>query len=185
MAKLFHFSEEPGIKTFHPRPPPSKSYKIEGNLVWAIDEEHSPNFLLPRDCPRVTYFAAEQTTAADQERFFGHTYAKRIIAVETAWAERIMSQRLIKYEFDEDEFQLLDEIAGYYISRNTIIPRSEVPINNTLKELLNAGVELRFMPLLWRLREAVIHSTLGFSLIRMRNATPPPEGLEAFYPLPE
>jgi hypothetical protein len=32
------------------------------------------------------------------------------------------------------------------------------------------GVELRFAPSLWSLREAVVTSTLRFSIIRLRNA---------------
>jgi hypothetical protein len=38
--------------------------------------------------------------------------------------------------------------------------------------LLGRGVELRFVPNLWPLRDAVVSSTLRFSLIRMRNALP-------------
>jgi len=33
-------------------------------------------------------------------------------------------------------------------------------------------------------REAVINSTLGYSIIRMNKAQPPPEGYEAYHPLP-
>ncbi len=34
------------------------------------------------------------------------------------------------------------------------------------------------------LREAVIHSSVDFSIIRFRNATPPPEGTERYFSLP-
>jgi hypothetical protein len=40
------------------------------------------------------------------------------------------------------------------------------------------------MPLLWKLQEAVINSTLGYSIIRMNKAKLPPEGIEAYHPLP-
>jgi len=29
----------------------------EPELVWAIDGDHLRNYLVPRDCPRVTYYA--------------------------------------------------------------------------------------------------------------------------------
>jgi hypothetical protein len=39
-------------------------------------------------------------------------------------------------------------------------------------ELLRRGVELRFVPSLWPLHDAVAASSLRFSIIRMRNALP-------------
>jgi hypothetical protein len=53
-----------------------------------------------------------------------------------------------------------------------VIPRSVTPIDDLLGELLAYDVELRVMPSLWRLRDAVVASTLQFSIIRMRNALP-------------
>jgi hypothetical protein len=79
---------------------------------------------------------------------------------------------------------VLDEGAGYYISRRAAVPLSETKIDDILGALLEHNIELRIMASLWELREAVIHSTLQFSIIRMRNARPPREGIEAFYPLP-
>jgi hypothetical protein len=38
--------------------------------------------------------------------------------------------------------------------------------------ILQRGVELRVLPDLWSLRDAVIASTLEFSIIRWRNASP-------------
>jgi hypothetical protein len=38
---------------------------------------------------------------------------------------------------------------------------------------MRRGVELRVLPTLWPLRDAVLESSLQFSMIRMRNATPP------------
>jgi len=45
---------------------------------------------------------------------------------------------------------------------------------DALAELTHRDVELRVTPSLWPLRDAVVASTLQFSLIRMRNATPRP-----------
>ena len=79
---------------------------------------------------------------------------------------------------------MVDEVAGYYVSRKSVIPIAETKIDNILAALLEHDVELRIMPSLWNLREAVISSTLGYSVIRMNNAQPPPEGYEAYHPLP-
>jgi hypothetical protein len=184
VPRLFHIGETPNLKEFKPRPVQNNSYRITDDVVWAIDEEHLPNYYLPRDCPRVTFFISTETTPADKERFFGHTDATRIIAVETGWIERILSQKLFRYEFAPSGFELIDGTAGYYIARNCVSPLNEFRIDNILSELLTTGIELRIMPWLWKLREAVIHSSLGFSIIRMQNATPPPEGIETYYPLP-
>lgn len=68
--RLFHISEEPGIKMFVPRPSPSHFDGITGNVVFAISESLLHNYLLPRDCPRVTYYASETTTTEESAIFF-------------------------------------------------------------------------------------------------------------------
>lgn len=80
--RLFHISEEPGIHIFEPRPPPSFFKEIDGDVVFAINDRLLHNYLLPRDCPRVTYFATPETTEADKEKFIGNTAADYIIVVE-------------------------------------------------------------------------------------------------------
>jgi hypothetical protein len=78
----------------------------------------------------------------------------------------------------------VDKVAGYYISRESVMPVSETKIDDVLSALLEHDVELRVMPSLWKLREAAIHSTLGYSIIRMHKARPPEEGYDAYHPLP-
>lgn len=180
---LYHISEEPSIKVFDPRPIGKQSCELEGNAVWAIDKEHLVNYLLPRDCPRVTYFIDKQTTQNDIKKYFGNTYAKRIIAVETKWIKRILEHDLYMYEFNDSKFELVDRTAGYYISRESVVPVSDSKINNLLLLLLESSTEIRITPLLWKLREEVIHSTLGYSIIRMQNAQEPPEGISNYFPL--
>ncbi|HEX7401190.1 MAG TPA: hypothetical protein VF369_03340 [candidate division Zixibacteria bacterium] len=181
--KLYHISDKPGIKQFDPRPAPSKSAKQEGLMVWAIDYAHLHNYLLPRDCPRVTFYADENSKPRDIEKLMGAS-AKHVIAIETRWLPKIQKQCLYQYEFDSDSFTLVDEIAGYWISRKSVIPIAETKIDNILTALLEHDVELRIMPSLWKLRENIINSTLAYSIIRMNKAHPPPEGLEAYHPLP-
>ncbi len=184
MLRLFHISDKPGIRVFEPHPSSHCSDNADDVMVWAIDGDHIQNYLLPRDCPRVTFFAGQNTTADDVATFLGPSGATHVIAVEACWLSNIQSQRLIRYEFDPSVFELQDAIAGYWISREPVSPIAEVRIDNVLGELLKHEIELRVMPSLWILRETVIKSSLEFSIIRMRNATIPPEGLEAYHPLP-
>jgi len=153
-------------------------------MVWAIDYTHLHNYLLPRDCPRVTFYADENSKPKDIEKLMTGTSATHVIAIETRWLPKIQKQCLYQYEFDSKDFTLVDEIAGYWISRKPVIPVSERKIDNILATLLKHNVELRITPSLWKLREAVINSTLAYSIIRMNKAQPPPEGLESYHPLP-
>jgi hypothetical protein len=182
--KLFHISDQPGISLFEPRPSPHLSANVQGSMVWAVDQDHIQNYLLPRDCPRVTFFAGQASSPADVASLIGPSGARWVIAVEACWLARIQSQRLVRYEFEANSFEMHDETAGYWISRASVAPIAETRIDDILSDLLKQDVELRIMHSLWRLREAVIHSSLEFSIIRMRNAQQPAEGFDAYYPLP-
>lgn len=168
--RLFHISEEPGVQLFEPRPSPSHFDGINGDVVFAITDELLHNYLLPRDCPRVTWYAGNKTTDADKERFMVNSAANYIVVVESGWCQRIKETILYCYEFPADNFTLIDECAGYYISYHPVVPISVKPIRDIMTELLNRNVELRFTPSLVQLADAVSKSTLNFSLIRMRNA---------------
>jgi Family of unknown function (DUF6886) len=172
VVRLFHVSEEKGIARFEPHEPPSMDAGVTGKVVWAIDEDHLPNYLLPRDCPRVTFRASERTSADDRARFIAPSRALRIIAVESGWLERIKSCRLFAYELPADTFELADASAGYWISRTAVVPTNVVEIADPLAEMERHRGELRALPDLWPLRDAVVASTLDFSIIRMRNARP-------------
>ncbi|WP_259067377.1 DUF6886 family protein [Mucilaginibacter sp. X4EP1] len=168
--RLFHISEEPGIKIFEPRPSPSNFDAITGNVVFAVSEKLLHNYLLPRDCPRVTYYASPQTTKVDRDTFFKHSAADYVMAIESAWFNKIANTTLYCYEFSPDSFVLLDECAGYYISYQAVAPISVTIISNPVEEILKGNVELRFTPDLNQLADEVKRSSLNFSLIRMRNA---------------
>ncbi|HLG58181.1 MAG TPA: hypothetical protein VI485_22740 [Vicinamibacterales bacterium] len=163
---LFHVSEESGIELFEPR----ASEYASGLVVWAIDGERLRNYLVPRDCPRVTYYAGRETLAADVERHLGSSGA--VVALEEGWLERLRSCRLYCYHLPPETFECIDECAGYFVSRVPVVPARVQVFDDPTVELLKRGVELRFVPNLWPLRDAVVASTLQFSLIRMRNALP-------------
>jgi hypothetical protein len=170
--RLFHVSEESGIASFEPRPVPSPDSGVTGEAVWAVDEAHLPNFILPRDCPRVTYGIGTRTSEEDRTRFFAHSTARRIVAVEAKWAPAILSCTLFLYEMPTMSFELALEDAGFYIARAAVVPTAVTEVRDAIGEMLRREVELRFLPELWPLNDAVIASTLEFSNIRMRNAAP-------------
>jgi hypothetical protein len=163
---LFHVSEEGGIDHFDPRP----SAIAGESVVWAIDAERLRNYLLPRECPRVTFHAGRQTTAADRAHCLKDSPA--VIVVEEGWLSRVQSCRLYCYGLPTDTFECLDECAGYHVSRVAVRPAAVEILDDAVAELRKRGVELRTMPNLWPLRDVVIASSLQFSIIRMRNALP-------------
>jgi hypothetical protein len=146
------------------------SLKKTGDVVFGISEKLIHNYLLPRECPRVTFYAGNTTTEADRKKHLGLTTAAFVMVVETNWLSEIMNTVLYCYKFPANTFELLDEEAGYYISYETIIPKSKRRINNVLQELLARNIELWFAPSITELAESIKNSTLKFSLIRMRNA---------------
>jgi len=163
---LYHLSEESGIERFDPRPAADLEYPI----VWSISRERLRNYLLPRDCPRVTFFAGPNTSQADVERFLGTSPA--VVAFETTWLDRVRQTKLFCYHLPSESFECVDEGAGYFHSRSAVTPQRVEVFDDLLGMLAREGVEVRVVPSLWELRDAVVASTLGFSIIRMRNATP-------------
>ena len=168
--QLFHFSEDPSIEQFVPHV--AATSDVEESLVWAIDDEHADLYYFPRDCPRVMFQVAQGTTAQDRERYFGLSTARRIAAIEAGWLDRLHETRLYRYVLPGSSFELRDANAGYWVSRQAVEPSRIEPVADLLRALADADVELRIMPSLWPLYEAVVASTLGFSIIRWRNAAP-------------
>jgi hypothetical protein len=169
--RLYHVSENPSIERFEPRPSPSHYESITSEVVFAITDKLLHNYLVPRDCPRVTFYSKHNTSKHDKETFLGKNSSDFVVVVESKWRDTIQQTTLYCYEFPTDSFTLLDGGAGYYISYKTVTPISVYPISDILDELLKRGVELRFLPSLLPLAQEISKSTLQFSLIRMRNAT--------------
>jgi hypothetical protein len=161
---LFHVSEESGIMRFDPRPTPN----VDQPVVWAITADRLRNYLLPRDCPRVTFFAGANTSTADVERFLGSSPA--VVAIESAWLDRVRQARLFCYALPATSFQCVDKCAGYFHSIESVSPVGVEIIDDLLLALASRGVEVRLVPSLWSLHDAVIASSLSYSIIRMRNA---------------
>lgn len=164
--QLHHVSERGDIERFEPRT------IAEGDgreLVWAVDDEHLVNYLLPRECPRVCLRAGPTTTAADRLRFLA-TASGPVVTIEVAWLQRASSSQLWVYELPADSFTCEDKNAGYFVSRSTVTPAAHRRVDLPFLEMVIAGAELRVVGNLRGLAAEVANSTVSFSCIRMRNA---------------
>lgn len=169
--RLFHVSEESNIAEFVPRIPLREDLDKSKGLVWAINERCLPNFLTPRDCPRITYHAHEKTSREDVLKFFSSS-SRHCVALEHSWYKKMTETHLYLYEFDASNFYLQDDPAGYYVSEENEIPVNVTKMDDLFAALFKRDVEVRLLHNLWDLGDAVQKSTLHWSLCRMRNASP-------------
>lgn len=161
--RLFHFSEEPDIAMFDP---------IDG-LVWAIDDEMAVNYLFPRECPRVTFGLWESATGADRAWFESLADgARRVLVIEEGWLERLRGCELFRYEFDASGFESQDQAAGYRVAARSQVPIGVERIPNLEDAIHQADGELIVRRTLWPMIDRVAQSSLRFSIIRTRNASP-------------
>ena len=164
---LFHVSEEAEITVFEPRP--SIVFPSLGAVVWAIAESHLVNYLLPRDCPRVTFCASSRTTAADGRRF-KLTGSSRVVVIARDWVTRVFSVAMYVYELPAATFTPHDASAGYWLSREAVVPLRVSRVEDIPGEILRLEAELRVVDRLKPVQDEVAASTLDYSMIRMRNA---------------
>jgi hypothetical protein len=164
--KLFHVSEQADINEFIPR----RSPHTDRSVVWAIAEHKLANYLLPRNCPRVAYCVGDRTSIADRRHFL--SFSSQAIAIEALWYEQAINTTLYLYEMPAHAFNLFDSIAGYYVSYDVIFPEARHVVDTPIQAILAKNIELRLLPSLWQLHDAVVNSTLEFSSIRMKNARP-------------
>lgn len=163
---LWHVSEDPSLTRFEPHV--SATAATAEPRVWAVDTRHLPLYWFPRDCPRATFWAEERTTVADRALLHG---SPRVHAIEGAWLERMRETRLYAYRLPEGPFERDREAGGYWIARVGVAPLEVVALPDLLGLHAAAGIELRIVPSLWPLWDAVVASTLEFSGIRLRNAS--------------
>ena len=168
--RLFHVSEESDIEVFVPRIPLRKDMDKSKGLVWALTEEHLPQFLTPRECPRVTYRITEKATQDDIEKFFSSS-CRYCVAIEHGWFETMAGTTLYVYEFDTRNFYF-DARAGFYVSDQTEKPISVTTYDDLFGELFRRNVEIRIINNLWDLADKVKESTLKYSICDMANAQP-------------
>lgn len=167
---LVHLSEDPSITRFVPRP--ASALPGSPAVVWAIGEARAPHYWLPRECPRIVFWANPETTADDAGRFLVPGPVRKVIAVEAAWLGRIRAATLYAYSLPNETFTLVDDQAGYFVSRDPVEPSAVTPVGDLLERIVGKGIEVRLTPRLGPLRDALVASTMGYSMIRLRNAAP-------------
>lgn len=171
---LWHFSEDPGITQFIPRPvrrpaPRADGFDwLNGPLVWAIDEPHAPLYFFPRDCPRILIWAAPDSRAQDLAAHGLGPRHRMIAYIEPPWSALLNTAQIWRYELPGATFEPLHD-AGMYVSRAPVTPRGCTALEDLPARLLASGVALRVVPRLRALGN-LWTTSLKVSGIRLRNA---------------
>jgi hypothetical protein len=173
-GEVLHFSEDPGIARFVPHV--AATAALPEAYVWAVDSQCAPSYWFPRDCPRVMAWVTPTTSRDDRERVLGPGGGSRVHAVEYEWLDRIARVELFAYRLPAEPFEPLGEPTPYaFVSTRTVEPLGPpAPVGNLLVRHAAAGIQLRVLNNLWAFWDFVASSTLGFSGIRLANASPPP-----------
>ncbi|OWV76895.1 hypothetical protein ATY76_02775 [Rhizobium sp. R339] len=170
--RLFHFSDDPDIAIFEPRPVrvpserPAGREWLNGPLVWAIDGDHDFMYLFPRDCPRILIWARPDTSEAERRHWLGDWRA--VAFIERGWLERLEAETIHRYELPVEDFEELGD-AGMWISRGRVIPMERVAIARLDQGFEPRGVELRVVESLRPLK-SLWNTSVHVSGIRLRNA---------------
>ena len=170
---VYHFSEDPSIVRFVPHVP--RSNPTQAPAVWAIDGDHAPLYWFPRDCPRVTAWARNDTERAELQHAFC-TAAERVHAIEVGWLHAMQTTALYRYTFDASSFRPSSEASGQWISESIIEPVHVGPFGALLERPADAAIELRIVPSLWPLHDLAVADRWDFSVVRMSNARAPKPG---------
>lgn len=172
--RLYHFSDDPRISSFEPRPVrvaverPLGSEWLNGPLVWATDDAHEILYLFPRECPRIVLWPTGETTAEDYELWWQGSKAKRLVYIERLWLERLTTGTTYRYEMPNEPFESIGDV-GMWVSRKRVQPLRVDALDNLVGELEARDVELRMVDNLVPLK-GVWQTTLPASGIRLRNA---------------
>jgi uncharacterized protein DUF6886 len=150
-----------------PRPSPAGTPYEGREWVWAVDEKRLPNYLLPRQCPRVCW----STNPAAPDAPLGSA-AARVVAVEHGWVPDLMRAGLNVHLLAGAGFTLLDATAGYWVSEHDVRVEDVRRVENCFTALAEYDVEVRSTPSLWPYVDAVVAAKAEFSAIRLRNARP-------------
>jgi uncharacterized protein DUF6886 len=166
VTELWHVSEDPTVKVFHPHH--NELHALDEPLVWAVATQDSWLYWFPRDCPRACFNANEDTTNDDVENWLDGDRTLCVSVIEAGWLERFRSARIYAYRLPAETFEPWDK---FYVSRKTVVPLELVEFGDLLARHAEAGNELRITPSLYPVWDRVIETTLDFSGIRLRNAT--------------
>lgn len=172
--RLFHFSDDPNIKRFVPRPVlvpterPAGQEWLNGPLVWAVSEFYQANYLFPRDCPRILLWLDDDTTPEDRKLWWGTRDCRTIAHIEWDWFERVRDGVLYRYEFSVDLFERLSN--SMWIARTEAEVIARETIDSLPEALREHGAELRIMHSLTALLDVWSNTSLAVSGIRLHHA---------------
>ncbi|MEU8707772.1 DUF6886 family protein [Streptomyces sp. NPDC048565] len=173
-GEVLHFSEDPTIPLFLPHV--AATARQAQAYVWAVDGTQAPAYWFPRQCPRAMAWDLPGTTPADREGILGPGGGRRVHAIEHGWLRRLLSVELFAYRFAAAAFRPFGEpVPNAFVSTEPVEPLGPAePVGDLVQLHQDAGIQLRVLDNLWGFWEAVVPSTLGFSGIRLGNATPRP-----------
>jgi hypothetical protein len=173
-GEVLHFSEDPAIRRFVPHV--AATARQPEAYVWAVDHDRAPDYWFPRQCPRAMAWAGAGTTGADRERIIGPGGGERVHAIEYGWLEAMRTVRLYAYRLPADRFRPFSVADPHaQVAAEPVEPLGPAePVGDLLGHHAAAGIQLRVLTNLWAFWDAVTASTLGFSGIRLGNASPRP-----------
>ena len=172
---MLHFSEDPTITHFAPHV--AATAQQPDPYVWAVPAGREPDYWFPRRCPRAMAWTLATTTHEDRTLILGPGGGDRVHAIEYGWLEAMRTVRLYAYRFAAEDFRPFGDAhqPHAHVSERPVRPLGPPePVGDLLALHAQAGIQLRVLPNLWPFWDAVIASTLGFSGIRLGNATPRP-----------
>lgn len=157
---LYHFSEDPTIEVFVPRV--ARTQQVEGSWVWAVDDYRAPTYWFPRDCPRATWWNADDS---------GH----RVHAIQWDWLDAFLAVELFVYRLPAETFRRTEEVfgsegRGFWVTPEAVMPADVAPVGPLLDKHREARIEFRVVSDLRSLWLDVIERPgLDFSGIRLGN----------------
>jgi hypothetical protein len=170
--RLFHFSDDPAITRFIPRPVRIASERgagkdwLNGPLVWAIADSHAFLYLFPRDCPRIVVWARPDTAERDRQDWLGTDRA--VAFIEADWLDRLQMAELTRYELPSEPFEDLGD-AGMWVSRHSVEVIDRLHVSDLPARLSERDIRLEVVESLLPLR-GLWDTSLQVSGIRLRNA---------------
>ncbi len=173
-GQVLHFSEDPHITQFVPHV--ARTAQQPEPYVWAVGHDRAPDYWFPRHCPRALAWATPETSRADADRIIGAGCGDRVHAIEFGWLEALRTVRLYAYRFAAHRFVPFGSpVPHAQVANEPVEPLGPPePVGDLLQVHAVAGIQLRILDNLWPFWDEVIHSTVGFSGIRMANAKPRP-----------
>jgi hypothetical protein len=169
---LLHFSEDPTITRFVPHV--AATAQEPQAFVWAVDHDRAPDYWFPRQCPRAMAWTLPDSTPADRLRIIGEGCGERVHAIEYGWLNAMRTVRLYAYRLPATAFRPFGTPEPHaHVATEPVVPLGPPePVGDLLDHHAEAGIQLRVLTNLWPFWDAATTSTLGFSGIRLRNATP-------------